>query len=151
MQQETSAHWICLYMCVMRQFSCCCCSAVCNTIFHTIIFLNMYQYYYHEKCLFSQLPSRRVEFAIADDTAESVFVCFDVLTKLHNLEAREVGQMLVSLNLVSYYINHIPFPNTFTISVIGWRRCESWGLSDASVYYRHGRKNIHFPCQVDYI
>ncbi|KAL0885968.1 hypothetical protein Bca101_009951 [Brassica carinata] len=37
----------------------------------------------------------RVEFAIADDTAESVFVCFDgVLTKLHNLEAREVVQML---------------------------------------------------------
>ncbi|KAH0868170.1 hypothetical protein HID58_075192 [Brassica napus] len=37
----------------------------------------------------------RVELAIADDTAEGVFVCFDgVMTKLHNLRASEAGQML---------------------------------------------------------
>lgn len=40
--------------------------------------------------------SYRVELAIADDTAEGVFVCFDgVMTKLHNLRASEAGQMLV--------------------------------------------------------
>lgn len=34
--------------------------------------------------------SYRVELAIADDTAEGVFVCFDgVMTKLHNLRASE--------------------------------------------------------------
>ena len=39
----------------------------------------------------------RVELGIADDTAESVFVCFDgVMTKLHNLKANEAGHMLVS-------------------------------------------------------
>ena len=38
----------------------------------------------------------RVELGIADDTAESVFVCFDgVMTKLHNLKADEAGHMLV--------------------------------------------------------
>jgi len=34
--------------------------------------------------------------AIADDTAEGIFVWFDgVMTKLHNLRASEAGQMLV--------------------------------------------------------
>lgn len=33
--------------------------------------------------------------AIADDTAEGIFVWFDgVMTKLHNLRASEAGQML---------------------------------------------------------
>ncbi|KAF3523318.1 hypothetical protein F2Q69_00046533 [Brassica cretica] len=37
----------------------------------------------------------RVELAIADDTAEGLFICFDgVMTKLHGLEARVAGQML---------------------------------------------------------
>ncbi|CAH8361470.1 unnamed protein product [Eruca vesicaria subsp. sativa] len=37
----------------------------------------------------------RVEMAIADDTAEGMFVCFDgVMTKLHGLKASEAGQML---------------------------------------------------------
>uniref|UniRef100_A0A0D3BXB9 Replication factor A C-terminal domain-containing protein n=1 Tax=Brassica oleracea var. oleracea TaxID=109376 RepID=A0A0D3BXB9_BRAOL len=39
----------------------------------------------------------RVELGIADDTAESVFVCFDgVMTKLHNVKANEADHMLVS-------------------------------------------------------
>lgn len=37
-----------------------------------------------------------MELAIADDTAEGAFVCFDgVMTKLHNLMASEAGQMFV--------------------------------------------------------
>lgn len=37
----------------------------------------------------------RVELAIADDTNEGFFVCFDgVMTKLHGLQAPEVGQIL---------------------------------------------------------
>ncbi|RID48361.1 hypothetical protein BRARA_I04877 [Brassica rapa] len=37
----------------------------------------------------------RVELAIADDTADGIFVCFDgVMTKLHGLEARVAGQVL---------------------------------------------------------
>lgn len=38
-----------------------------------------------------------MELAIADDTAERRFGCFDgVMTTLHNLGASEAGQMLVS-------------------------------------------------------
>ncbi|WZZ02789.1 hypothetical protein YC2023_088710 [Brassica napus] len=43
----------------------------------------------------TKLGKYRVELGIADDTAESVFVCFDgVMTKLHNLKADEAGHML---------------------------------------------------------
>lgn len=46
--------------------------------------------------------SYRVELAIADDTAEGLFICFDgVMTKLHGLEARVAGQMLVSSDCLS--------------------------------------------------
>ncbi|KAG2254206.1 hypothetical protein Bca52824_084342 [Brassica carinata] len=45
----------------------------------------------------------RVELGIADDTAESVFVCFDgVMTKLHNLKANEAGHMLADSSTASH-------------------------------------------------
>ncbi|CAN6928547.1 unnamed protein product [Brassica oleracea] len=56
-----------------------------------------------------------VEMAIADDTAEGIFVWFDgVMTKLHNLRASEAGQMLVRVTAYNFTEHH----KTFTITHI---------------------------------
>ncbi|WZZ64966.1 hypothetical protein YC2023_076336 [Brassica napus] len=53
--------------------------------------------------------------AIADDTAEGIFVWFDgVMTKLHNLRASEAGQMLVRVTAYNFTEHH----KTFTITHI---------------------------------
>ncbi|KAL0844807.1 hypothetical protein Bca101_018053 [Brassica carinata] len=61
----------------------------------------------------------RDEMAISDDTAEGTFVWFDgVMTKLHNLRASDVAQMLVSFQVRVTAYNFTEYHWTFTVTHI---------------------------------
>lgn len=106
-------------------FSCVCIARITMLlVFHGIYHLTTYnrsifmrRYYYTQLCLFY---SYRVELAIADDTDEGIFVCYDgTMAKLHGLEAYEAGLITVSLDIFMLCLYNMEITNILIINLIG--------------------------------